>query len=79
MYQENSVKIYAKSKLMEYAAKNVTICCVKFFWKFADSFPNISNISRSSADTLFPISRKTRVLIVIKCRITGPDRLYGNV
>ena len=31
MYQENFVKIYAESKLMEYSAKNVTIRHFKFF------------------------------------------------
>ena len=40
---------------MESSAKNVTIYRFQFLRKFTDNFPNITVISQSCADSLFPI------------------------
>ena len=77
MYQENFVKVYAESKLMEYSAKNVTI------YRFSENSPTSFRTYLTFDDPLpvlyFPFSRKTLVLIVIKSRINCPGRLYGNL
>ena len=44
---------------MDNSAKNVRIYHFQFFHKFTDNFLNIPNISRSSADSVFPIFPKS--------------------